>query len=148
MASAAKTGVLTFRVFPDDNPIQVARLAVKERARDSRQKTRRPDIGVLIEAMADGQPEAPPGDMGGHLGIPDCSEIDGVECAQPFKAVWGHHAPVLIVVIGAPWECLQLKAEPRLAILENSQDSGSRLDHLHADSVARYHSYSIATHLD
>ncbi len=148
MAPAAETGVLTFGVFTDDNPIKVAASAVVQGARDPRQDARRSDIGVLIKPLADGQPKAPKGYVVGHnRRIPDCPEIYSVEVAQRFKAVLGHHAAVFVVVIAAPWECFQVKPELWLAVLKNLQDSEPSLDHFDADSVTRYDSYSILTHL-
>ena len=58
---------------------QSMRFAADERAVDAGQHARRPHVRVLVEALANRQPEAPQRDVIGHVGRADRAEENRVE---------------------------------------------------------------------
>ena len=102
--AAAHAGILAFRVLADDDPVQVLGLDIAQRALNAGQDAGRADIGVLVERLADREPQAPERDVVGNVGGADRAEIDGVERLQLLPAVGGHHDAVLLVVIRSPVE--------------------------------------------
>ena len=77
---------------------------VAQRPVDAGQDARRAHIGVLVEALADREAQAPERDVVGHLGRADRAEIDGVEavsCSTPSAGIM-HAGP--LVIVGAPVE--------------------------------------------
>ncbi len=81
------------------------------------QELRRPHAGVLIEALADRQPQAPERDVIGHLWPADRAEIDRVELAQLVESVWSHHHPMIEVVLASPRKPFELEDESSVADL-------------------------------
>ena len=72
--------------LPEYSPSEFSRmmtqsmsLAVRERALHARQHARRAHVGVLVEALADRQAQAPQRDVVGHLRAADRAEEDRVE---------------------------------------------------------------------
>ena len=65
---------------------------VAQRARDAGQQPHRPDAGVLVEPLADRQPQPPEADVVRHAGPADRAEVDGVEPLQALQPVRVHHA--------------------------------------------------------
>lgn len=63
--SAALASVFAFRVLADDNPVEIS--GVVEWGCDAAEDARRADVGVLLERLADGEAEAPEGDMIGDV---------------------------------------------------------------------------------
>src|SRR5262249_41905444 len=61
--------VLSLRVFAYDYPVELLVLHTAQRAGDAGQDAGRPDVGVLIEGLADGEPETPERDVVGDLGV-------------------------------------------------------------------------------
>jgi hypothetical protein len=134
VSAPAAARVLAFGVFADDHPVD--RGAARQRALDSGKHARGPHIGVLIEALADGQPQSPQGDMVGHVGRADRAEENGVERPQPLESALGNVMPVLEVVVAAPGEVLDVEPESALFLRERIQHLESGCDHLDADAVA------------
>src|SRR5215469_6440515 len=111
MRTAALAGIFTFRVFPDDDPVQVGGRAVTQGRPESWQEPRGTEIHVLIEALADGQAQTPGRDMVGNIRCADGTEVDGVKRGQAGKSVAGHHYPMAPVEVRAPGKFLESKAE-------------------------------------
>ena len=90
---------------------EVVRAAALQRAVDAGQDARRPHVGVLVEALADLQAQAPERDVVGDVRVAGRAEQDRVLVAQRVQAVVRHHHAVLAVVVAAPVEVLELEAE-------------------------------------
>jgi hypothetical protein len=71
---------------------------------DARQDARRAHVGVLVEALADLQAQAPQRDVVGDVRVAGRAEQDRVLVADGVQAVGGHHHAVLAVVVAAPVE--------------------------------------------
>ena len=78
---------------------------------DAGQDARRPHVGVLVEALADLQAQAPQRDVVGDVRVAGRAEQDRVLVAQRVQAVVRHHHAVLAEVVAAPVEVLELEAE-------------------------------------
>ena len=59
MRAPALPGIFAFRILAHDHPVELAAVNAAQRTGDARQNARRPDIGVLVERLADRQPQAP-----------------------------------------------------------------------------------------
>jgi hypothetical protein len=71
--------IFALGVLSNDDPIDVLRSDVAQRALHARQQTHRPNIGVLIKALADCKPQAPKRDMIRYVGRAHRTEQDGIE---------------------------------------------------------------------
>ena len=109
--AAADAGVFAFGVLAHDDPVQVVRAAALQRAVDAGQDARRAHVGVLVEALADLQAQAPQRDVVGDVRVAGGAEQDRVLVAQRVQAVVRHHHAVLAEVVAAPVEVLELEAE-------------------------------------
>ena len=87
MHAAADAGIFAFRVLAHDHPVELGPGDVAQRAGDAGQDAGRADIGVLVERLADREPQAPQRDVVGHVGRADGAEVDRVELAQLVGAV-------------------------------------------------------------
>ncbi len=106
-----------------------------QRAGDAGEDAGRPDIGVLVERLADRQAQPPKRDVIGDAWRADRAKEDRVEPAQPVGAVRRHHHPVLAVVVRAPVEALDSEREPAVAFGAGGEHLEPGLDHLRADAV-------------
>src|SRR3546814_20245861 len=75
-----------------DDPVDLAAELRPQRSRHAGQEARRAQVGVLVEALADRQPQLPEGDVIGNLGIADGAGVDGIEAAQRGDALPGHRS--------------------------------------------------------
>ena len=132
--SAANAGVLALGIFAHDDPIHGVSSRVLERTGYAGQQADWSDIGVLIEALADGQPQPPQTDVVWNPRPADRSEVNGVEALQAIEAIVIHHAAGLQVVLAAPWEMLVCK--PRLfgKTVKHAESFG---DNFLTDAIAR-----------
>ena len=55
MGASALAGIFAFRVFSHDDPVEVLGRSISQGAGNTREDAGRPDIGVLIQGLADGQ---------------------------------------------------------------------------------------------
>ena len=120
---AADARVLAFGVLAHDDPVEVVRTAALQRAVDPGQDARRPDVGVLVEALADLQAQAPERDVVRDVRIAGGAEQDRVLVADRGQAVLRHHRAVPAEVVAAPVEVLEREAEA-------AARPGERLQHL------------------
>lgn len=63
MGAAALAGVFAFAVFADYDPVKVAGVTVLEGRDRAPEDAGWADVGVLLEGLADGEAEAPEGDV-------------------------------------------------------------------------------------
>ncbi len=97
---AADRRILTLGVLAHHPEVDVAGLAVGERARHARHQPHRPQIDVLIEFAAEQDQRAPQRDVVGHaVRHADGAEIDGVVLADLVFPILRHHAAVLFVIV-------------------------------------------------
>jgi hypothetical protein len=132
---AAHARVLAFGVLAHDDPVELLRRTALERRVDAGQDARGAHVGVLVEALADLQPQAPQGDVVGDVRIAGGAEQDRVLVAQGVQPVGRHHRAVLAVVVAAPVEILEL--EPQAALPgQFLHDPAPGRNHFLADAVA------------
>ena len=148
MHAPAGAGVLPFSVLAHHDPIQIARLDAAQRARHPGQQARRADVGVLIEALTDGEAQAPERDVIGDVRGADRAEVDGIKAAQPLEAVRGHHPAVPAVVGGAPVEGCDLETQLGLARAQGLEHLEPGRDHLLADAVPGNRRDAMECHLE
>jgi hypothetical protein len=117
------TPVFALGVLAHDDPVQVIGTAALERAVDAGQDARRSHVGVLVEALADLQAQAPQRDVVRDVRISGRAEQDGVLVADGVQAIGRHHHAVLAVVVAAPVEVLELEAEAAAAGLASASST-------------------------
>ncbi len=144
VGAPAVAGVLALGVLAHHHPVNP--LASAQGARHPRQHARRPDVGVLIEPLADGEPQAPQRDVVGHLLASHRPEEDGVEPAQLLEPALRDVVAALEVVIGAPGKALDVQPEAPLARRHLLQRAQSGRDDFHSDSVSGDGSYPVRAH--
>ncbi len=115
MDAAADTGIFALGILADDDPVELRPGDVAQRRGDARQDAGRAHIGVLVEGLADGEPQAPERDVVGNVGMAGRAEEDGVVAADLLAAILRHHAPVLLVVLAAPVEMVEGHGEAAVA---------------------------------
>ena len=144
MHAPARAGIFAFGVLAHDNPVEVADAA--QRPFDAGQEPGRAHIGVLVERLADREPQAPQRDVIGHARITRRAEIDRIEGLEGVERILGHHAPVLKVIVGAPRERLDLQRKAAIARRRSLQNLQPGRDHFAADPVTRYRRDLVAFH--
>src|SRR5437867_2346920 len=122
MDPAADTAVFAFGILADDDPVEVFGSATLQRTFNARQQPGWADIGVLVESLADLEAQAPQRDVIGNVRVAGGSEQDSVLAAQGVEAIVRHHHAVLAVVIAAPVEILEFKAERLVDIGEGFEN--------------------------
>ena len=132
--AAAEAGIFTLGVLADDVEVDVLLGASGKRGSRAGHQLAGADAGVLIEAAADGDQEAPERDVVGDTGPADGTEKDGVVLAELVEAVLGHHGAELGVTLTGPVVvgCFQTEAEAGGGGFEHAQALG---DGLFADAV-------------
>ena len=138
-AAAADRGIFALVVLAHDDEVDVARLRSAKRRPDPRHQPHRADVGVLLEAAADLDQQAPERDMVRHQGREaDRAQEDRVVVPDLVEPVLRHHAPVLDIVLAAPGQLVPLEREAELAArrLEHADALGHDLL---ADAVAGDH---------
>ncbi len=99
--ASADARVLAFGVFADAHHVDVRRAAIGQRRRQSRQQPHRPQVHVLLEALANGENQRRRRAVG-NAWRADRAEIDRIERRQALEAVGVHHPAVLFVELAAP----------------------------------------------
>ncbi len=147
MGAPADAGIFALAVLAHDHPVEITRPDIGERTGQAREDARRPDIGILVEALADLQAQPPERYVVGNRGIADRAEKDGVEFAKSVEAVVGHHPAGLAIVVGAPGKVGRHDPEiagPPRQRLEHPQPGRHDLG---ADAVARNGGNPVITHV-
>jgi hypothetical protein len=106
----------------------------------------RPHIGVLVERLADREPQAPQRDVIGHVGRAGRAEQDGVVALDQVAAVLRHERAGLLVALGAPVERVEGECKAAVALRAGGQRLDPGGDHLGADAVAWYGCDAIGAH--
>ena len=91
---AAEAGVFAFRVLAHADHVDVGRGAIGERRGEAGQQPHRPQVDVLLEALAQRQQQIPDRDVIGHRRRADRAEVDGVERGRALESVLVHHPAV------------------------------------------------------
>ena len=146
MHAAADAGVLALGVLAHDHPVQIFRLAALQRCIDAGQDAGRPHVGVLVEALADLQPQSPQRDVVGNIRIAGRAEENRVLAAERIEAVGRHHLAVLAVVVAAPGELLELKGELVVWRSQRFQNLPAGGHDFLADAIARHQRNPIRLH--
>ena len=68
-------------------------------------------VGVLIETLANLQPQTPQRDVVGNMRVAGGPEENGVFAAQSIESVLRHHDAVLTEIISTPVEVLEFESE-------------------------------------
>ena len=118
-----------------------------QRARDAGQDAGGPHVRVLVERLADGEPQTPKRDVVGNVGRADRAEVDGVELAELIGAALRHHDAVFLVVVRSPVEVLDVELEAAVALGANFQGLQPRRDHLRPDAVAAHGRNPMCSHV-
>ncbi len=138
--------ILALGVLADDDEIDVAGLAVRERARDPGHQPARPQVHVLVEAAAELDQRSPQRDVVRDDRRPAHRAVeDRVVRRQRLEPVLRHHPPVLRVVVAVPVELAPFDRDRELARrgLERAQSFG---DDFLADAVARHDGDAMRGH--
>lgn len=142
----AAAGILAFGVFADDHPVDL--LAVPQRTGHTRKHARGSHVRILIETLADRQPQTPQRNMVRHVRRTYSPEENRIERLEFLEAPLGYVMPVLPVIRAAPREVFDL--DPVTAIMR-----GEPLEHLHtgsddfdADAVSRDRRDFVRAHVD
>jgi hypothetical protein len=133
---AADAGILALGVLAHHIEVDLAHLAVRQRARHAGHQAHRAQVHVLVELAAELEQRTPQRNVVGHGGRPaDGAEEDRFVAADLLLPVLGHHAAVLEVVVAAPVEVVegQRDAETAGGGLQYAQALGH---HFAADAVA------------
>jgi hypothetical protein len=146
MDAPADAGILPFRVLAHDHPVELLVGHVAQRRGDAGQHARRPDVGVLVERLADGEPQAPQRDVVGHVGGAGRAEQDGVVLADQVEAVLRHERARLLVALRPPVEMIERNREPAVAPGAGAEHLDPGCNHLGADAVARNGGDAVCAH--
>ena len=137
MHPAANSGVFALGVLAHDDPVEFVAVDVSKRGRDPRQHAGRAHVRVLIEGLTDGKAQAPQGNVVGNVRMACRAKQNRVVLADHIPAILGHHAAVLLVVLAAPIEMIDLERKAAIPFGDCGQDLDAGRDHLPADTVAR-----------
>ena len=93
---------------------------------DARENSRWPHVGVLVEGLADREPQPPQCDMIRHFGHANRTEVNGVKIVQSFEPIFRHQDGVLLVVVGTPIEGFRCEGEASI-------DGGASMKYFETD---------------
>jgi hypothetical protein len=114
--AAADRRVLALGVLAHHVEVDVAHLAVGQRAGHAGHQAHRAQVDVLVEVAPELDQRAPQRDVVGHRGRPaDGAEVDGVKALELREPVVRHHLAVLQVVVAVgPVEGRRTRARGRI----------------------------------
>ena len=113
MNAPADTRIFALRVLAHDHPVELGPRHLAQRARYPRQDAGGADVGVLVERLADREPQAPEADMVRHVGRADGAEIDRIVVFDLLAAVVRHHAAGRAIKVRAPVERVRRRTRAR-----------------------------------
>ena len=146
MHAPAGAGIFALRILAHDHPVEFRAVDRAQRADDPRQHAYGTDIGVLIERLADREPEAPEADMIGHVRRADRPEIDRVRAPDLIEAIGRHHQTRGPIMVRSPVEPIEGPFEPTLALSQRLEDLEAGGNDLLADAIAGNDGNPIAPH--
>ena len=144
----AHAGVLALGVLAHDHPVQVLGLAALERRVDAGQDARGPHVGVLVEALADLQAQAPQRDVVGDVRVTGRAKQDGVFAAQGIQPIGRHHHSVGAVPVAAPAKVFKLELQAGVAGGQGFEHTLASGNHFLADAVSGDGGDLIGGHAD
>ena len=106
MHTAARTGILAFGVFTNDDEINVTHFFIRERRLHTGQQLGRTITNILLEPLANRQAQTAQGNVIRHGREADRTEINRVEWFEDLEAVICHHLAVLEIIVTTVWEIL------------------------------------------
>ena len=109
--AAADRGVLALGVLAHDPEIDVARLAIGQRAGHALEQPHRAQVHVLVEVAADRDQQSPQRNVVGHARPADGAEEDALERLELLHAVVRHHLAGLHQPIARPVEIGEFEFE-------------------------------------
>ena len=117
-----------------------------QRAGDARQHPRRAHVGVLVERLADREPQSPQGDVVRDVRCADRTEQNGIELSELIRAVCRHHDAVFLVVIRAPVKILEIQLELTVTLSTDLQGLHPSRDNLGTDSISAHGGNPVSSH--
>ncbi len=139
--TSADAGVLAFRILAHAHHVDVGGAASGERRAETRQQPHRPQIHVLVEALADRKNQIPDRDVIGYGRRANRAEIDGVERGERLQAALLHHPAVAKVVIASPGQLRERHGHAGAARGGFYRREARRHDFA-ANAIARDHGYT------
>ena len=103
--------VFALGVLPEDDHIDVTGLFAGQWRFHAWMEIGWADTNALVKATPHGQQQAMQGDVIGNVGVTNSTEQDGVKGFQRLNTVFRHEVTGLTVVLRAPGELGELKAE-------------------------------------
>ena len=91
MHASADPGIFALGILAHDHPVELRTGHMAQRALNPGQYASRTNIGVLVERLADREPQAPEADVIGHVRRANRPEIDRVVARDLVAAVRRHH---------------------------------------------------------
>src|ERR1700677_4872157 len=144
MHATAHARVLTLSVLAHNDPVEVFGLAALERRVDAGKNARRAHVGVLVEPLANLQPQTPQRDVVRDMRVAGGAEQNRVLGAQSIESVVGHHRPMWAKLVPAPVEVFEFEA--KTASGERFQNLPSRGHNFLADTIAGHGGDPIGLH--
>ena len=135
MDAAAAAGIFAFGILTHDHPVEIAGTGMAQRRGDAGQDPGRPDIGVLVKALADREAQAPQRDVIGDIRGADRAKVDRVEFLQSGERIRRHHHAVFAVIRGTPVEGFDIELHVAQALLQAFERLNAGGDDLGADPV-------------
>src|SRR5690242_10794284 len=133
--AAADVRVFSFVVFADDTKVNLTGLPVLEWRLDSFKEPYWAEVHVLAEAAAQGNEQAPQGNVVGNIRMSNGSEENSVKRLELRDAIRGHHSPGLDIGFAAPVQAFPGNTESK-ALCCRFQDSHAFRHNFFADSVS------------
>lgn len=96
------SGILPFAVLSDNYPIQITSLHVGHGALGALENMRWAHIDVLVHHFTDRENQVPEGNVVGHVGPANGTEVDGIVFSELVCPVRWHVPPALKVGFGGP----------------------------------------------
>jgi len=109
---AADAAVQVFRVFADDDEVDVLRAAAGQRRLHAGEQFHRPEVDVLVELEPQVEEQALLEDPGSDLGMADRAEEDGVLGTEQVEPAFGNDLAGLQVAVATPVERLDAVVDP------------------------------------
>lgn len=137
VAPSSLAGVLALTVLADEQPVDRVVGCVAEIAVRAGERAHGPDVRVHLHGAADGEEQAPEGDVVRDIGVADAAEEDGVVGLESGEGVGGEVGALRFVAGGAPVEVCILELEGVQGGCQGGEDGERRGDDFDADAVAR-----------
>src|SRR5664280_1331945 len=101
------------------------------------------NVGVLVQSLADLEPQTPQRDVVRDIRISCGSEKDSVFSEESIESVYGHHHAVLTEIIPTPVVVLKFEGEGALGESKRFKNLPSGWYHFFANAIARNSSNTV-----